>query len=53
MMRIIAIVAGNQHKSFKFCMDKFPVASFPADNTNKTGSFLISNQLANFARHTA
>jgi hypothetical protein len=51
MLRIIAIVARNQHEALEFRMHKLSVAAFAADHARKSSGLKVGHQLAYFTRH--
>jgi len=52
MLRVIAIVSGNENEPPKLRVDEFPVAAFSALHAVEPRSLQVGDQLANFARHT-
>src|SRR4051794_12199297 len=51
MLRIIALLTRNQHKTSKLGMNKLAVAAFTAGNFRETGGFQVRNELADLTRH--
>lgn len=51
VLRIVAIVSGDQDKAGKLGVDKFSMTALAALHPDEAGSFQIGNELANLARH--
>jgi len=52
MLRVIAIVAGNENEPPKLGVDEFPMAALSALHADEPCSLQVGDQLTNFARHT-
>jgi len=50
-LRVITVMAGNQHKTSKLLMHKLSMTAFTAMYPHKSGCFEVRHQLADFARH--
>jgi hypothetical protein len=51
MLRVIAIVPGNENEPAKLCVRKLAMASLPARDVHEASSFQVADQLTNLTRH--
>jgi hypothetical protein len=52
MLRVIAIVAGNEHETTELRVDELAMTAFPAMYPDKPRPLQVGDQLENLARHT-
>jgi hypothetical protein len=51
MSRVIAVMARDKDEAAELLVHELPMASFASRHINKSGTFQIGDELANFARH--